>query len=258
MRYSHKHGLTIVELVVAISIAAAIILMISPLLINLISGFNRQSIEARNVQDVTTALSTINIDGQRNYKFLHTPDVDFTLIDDPTPLPEQSWSYTGGGTSDRILMLRLPATTRAYQDPGRELVYNSNTTNCSTFTGDPVTYTAIYYVEDSKLYKRTLLDPGQPTCTAPHQVTTCMSSCARKDILLAENVTSFSVDYYAEQNSNTPVSYTTLEEAGLDTIPSAKVTIEVSRPGPNDTTLTYRNSVRINVYPDLRVRSEDV
>lgn len=253
MLFKSKSGLTIVELIVAITLASIVILSFVPMLINIISGFSRQSLESRNVQTVTSALSVINSDAQRNYGFQDFPFLE--MDDESNAGTEAGVGFTGSGEGGRILFLTLPATTRPYQDVSRKLVHNSSTTDCDTFSGDIVTYTAMYYVEEGNLYKRTVMDPDQPVCDPPHQKTSCLDgSCDQKDILLAENVTRFSVDYYMNQSDSEPIDYEELEESGLDDVTSAKVTIEVSQQGRDDVVVSYQNSVRINLVPLMQTQ----
>lgn len=249
MHSNHK-GLTVVELIVAITLASLVIIAIIPSILGIVSGLNRQATETRVIAHVNTALSTIKLDSQRLYKLLNTTD----MTDSESPAPSTGWSFEGSNSNRRTLISRLPATTAAYQDKARQLVYEESKSNCSTYDGSPVTYNTIFYVDsDRTLYKRIAMNSDTAGCPGqtPYQKTTCRTCTGPKDIVVAENVSQFKVEYHLSQDSKSEVNYSSLISSGLDDIVSATITIEVSMNGPNNKTVSHKDSLRINIHPLL-------
>lgn len=251
MFYKIKSGFTIVEMIVAITLGGLVILSIAPSLLSIIGTLSQDANKNRVISEVNTALSTISSDAARNYSFLTKPNGD---LDTKAPAPsaeDGGWSYKGFNEDSRTLMLELPATTLPYTNPNRELVYNKLNSECTLYTGTPVTYTAIYYLNNSNLYKRTYMNQELEPCTAPFQKNSCMdSSCPLNDVLIAKNVSKFKVDYHDSRTATNIYPYSTIETSGLSDIPSATITLEITAPvSSSKGYITLSNKTRINVHP---------
>ena len=128
-----RRGFTAVELVVALAITSIVVLGMMPLLIGFFTSYSGQTQELKHVTQTQQALLTITNDLQRAADFLRVPDT----LDDKHPAPAwPGWYFQGRPGTDqdvnRTLILRMPATTAAYQNPSRQLVYNGNSADCAT------------------------------------------------------------------------------------------------------------------------------
>lgn len=202
-----RRGFTAVELVVALAITSIVVLGMMPLLIGFFTSYSGQTQELKHVTQTQQALLTITNDLQRAADFLRVPDT----LDDKHPAPAwPGWYFQGRPGTDqdvnRTLILRMPATTAAYQNSSRQLVYNGNSADCGTYAGTPVYYTVIYYTLNGSLYRRSVLNPNEPPCAGQriYQKTSCLGGCAEKDILILRDVSQFRVDYFTNPTAQDP------------------------------------------------------
>lgn len=201
--YTKKEGLTTIELVVAITIGALVLVALLPILLSLFSNQYRQLIKARQISEIHKAVIMLNTDLSRALTYLRSPEVS----DSSFPSPGSGWHFSGSGPNQRTLILQMAATTLPLQNNNRKLLQlGDNRDGCARGIVDTMTYSVVYYVKDSNLYRRTLM-PTLPTdkivCDdeAPHQKTTSFpgsTDSKPKDILVLKDIRTFGVNYYKE------------------------------------------------------------
>ena len=247
MRANTSSGLTIVELVIAIAISAIVLLGMMPLLTNLFQVAGSSIATAKQVNETQRAASIIASDMQITNSFLGKP----LSSDTKTPAPGGGWTFRGSSATARTLLLRMPATTAAYQNSTRQLVYNANTGSCFD-SARPLYNTVIYYLQSSTLYRRTLIDTSATPCPGQtiFQKTSCQSGggCSETDVTVATGVTQFVVDYYTVSNDKDPNTtiYNAATNIDAPTLhASAKVTLTTQRSysgKTNDSTVSIRET----------------
>lgn len=189
-------GVTIVEVVVAITLSTVVAIGLMPLLLHTFTGNTRASAEASLQHSADSALSVVSTNIARSQRFLTTPDHSNTT----SPAPS---GWTG---SDSVLIIRQAATTAAPQNPSRQPVYTGagGTNNCTTVR-TPVFINLVYYLHDRTLYQRTITPTLYGTCSnvGIFQKTSCLNCSDKpKDIALTKNVSDFSISYQPEDSES--------------------------------------------------------
>ena len=191
----NRYGFTVVELILVISISSVVIIGLVPTLVKFSSLQYGQILRAKQINDSHKAISVIDSDLERTIEFRRAPL--YNNIDYPAPL--RGWNYRGAGSSMRTLILTLPATTKPLQDKDRELsTIADKTENCGK-SDKPYKYNVVYYVHDSRLYRRSIVQPPEDKiiCKYPYESTTKFpDKGSPRDILLLNNVDRFEVNYH--------------------------------------------------------------
>jgi hypothetical protein len=133
----------------------------------------------------------------------------------------QSWYFN---TTPATLIVYQVALSNPYQSAARQVVYqNTSASGNSCAAGSielnpPVLTNLIYYIDSAKNLRRRVLvpDPVNPRCSSPFLAETCPTLSTRlqqntptssstvtcpADIILAEGVTAFTVNYYDTNGS---------------------------------------------------------
>ncbi len=202
MRHTLTKGFTVAELIIVMVVAGLLLPLIIGPLDDLYTSFIRSTKSVVQIGDAHGALRMLE------------DDISFATTLNPTrsvsaPLGANNdataWDWRGDGPDSRVIIITAYATTASRNDNSRTLAF---ATNCTT----PLTNTHIYFVDDGTLYRRTIAST-QPQCasTPIAQKTTCAagvtgSSCQGADAVIIRNVTKFSVDYYSDPSSPTPVA----------------------------------------------------
>jgi hypothetical protein len=157
-----------------------------------------------------------------------------------------AFTNTASGQPDRLI-IKSAATTKSPFDPTRELVYEGSG-SCSA--QNPVyTYTTVFFVSGSTLYKRTILPSSPAACTTPWQKPSCEESrvasntttCKTSDEKLLENVEDITISYY-----DTPSATTPLAASEADQATSVSIDIGVAKDVAGER-VEYSGSNRVNI-----------
>lgn len=238
----HNAGFTLVEVLV---IAPIVILVVATIVgfMTLLTGdslvTNQRSRLANSVQ---TALSSIEDDVRLSY----------SLLDSSTSLPSPQGPGGGSGTFNnnaQYLVLEMAATTANPQgSASRSLVYYANQPNACGLGEEHNTtldMQIIYFVENGTLYKRTYVPDytAGDLCAEPWQKNSCsesqvssVSRCIVADEIIAQDVSTFTLSYYA-----TPSSPTTSASAANAT--TVRTVIETSAEVAGKTA-TFNGAIR--------------
>lgn len=240
MQRTSTKGFTVPELLVAIVVSIIVIIGIMVVLVGLTQTGTSNIAATNQLREAQSAMSTIKQDLIYSTSFLIQPTI---VDDDITASPTGTWSHTGGGENKRTLILQQIATTKPYQDATKSLIYLESG-GCPVGHA-PVYTNIIYYLKDSTLYRRSLVPTavaGDPYCngvTTLAQTQTCTApgtpvDCTEKDVVIAEKVTSFNVDYYtnpadanpAVNGTSVPVAYDTaspIEQSTMSNFASIRI-----------------------------------
>lgn len=269
-------GLTVVELIIAITVLGVLIgVVIGPL-----GDFYTDSTGtlSKTTQDTDTrsVLRTIESDLSSSSGFLAT------LTPASTPLGSDDnlspWYYCGVGNSTctqttnyRVLIGTAYATDKPVTDGTRLPVFLQNGGSCDRSISNAVKNAYIYYAapDPSKantynLYRRTIVNTaGGSYCagTSPWQKQSCNPAkiaanpgpCQGADALILSNIASFTVDYYSSPGDTAPYADTynsaipaATREATLTASQSIKVTVGTTQ-NINGSTSKITSSIRISL-----------
>jgi len=221
-----QHGFTLVEMLI---IAPIVILVIGAFLTAII-GMTGEVIASRasnalsyNVQD---ALNRIEQDVKQSSGFLATttlPVAPPALLDSVQGYNDDITNFTNiGGTSGTSIILNMVATTGSPLSTTSGYVFLKNKPNpCATSQSNiPLTYTVVYFIKDSTLWRRTIMpdayaDTANTVCVTPYQQPSCSPTymdatatppfCKTNDIKLVEGLATsdFLVQYYSGEGATT-------------------------------------------------------
>lgn len=249
MRHSSRNnqdGITLVEILVVITILSTLIFLIFTVLFDFLKS--NYSIMGATVQtnDTRSALHMIESDVSTSIGFASEP-----TISDPISYAWRWTGYPSPSETSRVLITKNYATTKAKSDPTRELVF-SRASDCTA----GLVNNNIYYVHDSNLYRRTIVDPetaGGRCGSEPAQKQTCRAdqsnaACRAGEALIASNVTEFKVDYFAQPTDAAPIAnaYSTSTPYDISTVKTAVITLSTSARS-NGTTNSHSGNIRITV-----------
>lgn len=202
-----KHsGMTVIELVVAMSIATLIVTGMLAVITHIFTtrtNATRQMMVVKETQDV---IDSVTRDLRFTDSFLPSNDIaDAYASESPTP---GTWNFTGTERTDHLI-LKANATEADYRNPDNELLFVNllGSSDCPT-VNEYFMVNIIYYVnDDNELLRRTIAPQGENiACSGsnnnatPFQSQTCLSPsagthCTNRDILIASNVSDFSITY---------------------------------------------------------------
>ena len=174
----------------------------------------------------------------------------FLTTTGPLVAPQGSGNNTAAFTNvnsgqANTLIISSAATTKNPYDVSRQLVYTGSSP-CSS--SNPVySYTTVYFISGSSLYKRTILPASPAPCTTPWQKPSCEESrvasnpavCKASDEKLLDNVAGMTITYYDSASSTTPIPASQAEDAV-----SVSIQLESSKSVAGET-VNYTGSSRV-------------
>ena len=231
-----SRGFTVVEILVAITIAVIVLTGLFTLVINLVNVGNRSIDQSRQTNEIQAGLGVIRDDLRLTNNFLMT-----SSITDNSPAGT-AWNFRGSGASSRVLILKTLATSAYKTDTARLPTY-LDAGGCP-IGSQPAYNNILYYVRDGVLLRRVVVTPpvanmycaGQSnaqvrTCLAPGSVGE-PSNCVEKDVVIARDVTNFNIQYFTNPGDGTP--FATIYDTGtnqgqLDSLSTLQITISTRK-----------------------------
>jgi Tfp pilus assembly protein PilV len=252
-------GLTIVELLIALPVIIVVMTVILVFILTLLNDFS--SLRTRQTLSTAgqTALQQIESDVKLSSAFLTAVDTSSytdnygTAQTKTTGNNAASWSFTGSNANARTLILNTYATDKNPLDDTRSPVF-INQVGCSStqiYANDVLTNTVIYFIFNNTLYRRVLTQASPPaTCSSPFQVQSCPAvsnrpaNCIIDDTELLKNVSSFSISYYINSVSQSPIdAYSSPNANTLNNAMAVDITITTTQPA----TPPIINNVKLRV-----------
>ena len=246
-----QKGFTLVEAVISLTLMSVVVLVLFGFIFSTYNANNDADIQATAANDVQTALNRIEEDINLSKGF----DIAIAAPFSDSFGPDNAgaaWSHTGSSATSRALIIKGYATTTHPKNINKSPVY-INSYGCTTdlINSNPILETRIiYFVNNNKLYRRTLTDTTKTLCNPQYQKQTCASgysnaACLETDVLVLENVTNFSINYYASASSTTPIAaYTTpIAATILSNATTAEYTLGTTRVAAGNT-YSYQSMVR--------------
>jgi Tfp pilus assembly protein PilE len=229
-------GFTVVELAIVITIVPLLTMVFIMMLYTSVLESRRTSAQAVYDSRSQVAMDWIEHDIRYATSFAEAVDQTKYPSDTNNYSPGVQFAYTGQPTpnaSARSLILTLPATTGHQLSSSRNLIYLSSPNGCSTPSyNPPLLYTAVFFVKNSVLYKRTIPDTASTTCGGTvYQKLSCprsVAGCQVRDEIVAANVSQFMIDYYDASGSTTPLDVYN-DSSLLATAVAANVTLTLTQ-----------------------------
>lgn len=214
--YSNQRGFTVPEILVGLAIASVVLVGIMTLFVGLTNNSAATVKIADQIRNNNSAIATIEDDLRATRTFLATP----SLADSNasfSPVQPDGWVFNGTGSDARILILQTYATTGNPKEDNRQIVTRDDGLGGCPVGRFPVYNNVIYFLKDSNLYRRVLVEASVPpsttycgsnptdpaatifqkqTCANPTASTT--DNCAHLDVIVAKGITKFGVSYYQE------------------------------------------------------------
>lgn len=231
-----SRGVSLIEIAIVVTILPLIITAFILVLDKTMNDAHKLAKQAAYDSSNTLAMERLEHDIKLATGFGSTVSSPFS---DPYQ-PVGGWDYAGSGTSDRVLILSVPATTVRENATTRTTVYKDSASfNCSTeLAYNPIhTYRAIYFVDNSTLYKRFLTDTATATCNTQIQKQSCPVAdiaswpgiCQARDEVIATEVSGFSITYRQDNAGGAlPDQYSDSSAPGLAR--SVTITLTLSDP----------------------------
>lgn len=261
-----KSGFTLVELMVTMSAGSILLLVFYNSLMSSYIGATTADKRIHSTTDIKTALSVMDDDTVLATDFLTAVPAEYTDTYGPHRLGTtggEAWSYKGDSVNSRVLILRSLSTTQNSGGSSRHPVYiNTPSYNCSDkMASQPkLSYVTIYFVYQTKLYKRILTDKSQTLCPGQtqYQLQACPPdlrsswgpSCEANDAILATNVSKFNISYYQSgtvpDGTLVPGQYTSSDPNVLQLANVVTVTIEENFAGLSSPISITQSFARIN------------
>jgi prepilin-type N-terminal cleavage/methylation domain-containing protein len=230
-----RRGVTLIEITIVITILPLIITAFILVLDKTLG--DAKTVAAQSTYDITSSLAIDRMEDDVRASTAFNSSVSAPYSDPYQPVA--GWNYVGTGSTDRVMILSLPATTVRENATTRSVAYQDSATyDCATqLTLNPImTYRAIYFVNNATLYKRFLTDTTTPTCATQIQKQTCPSAsiaswpsiCKARDEVIAEDVLAFSVDYHQDRSADAlPNQYT--DTGALSIARAATITLKIGK-----------------------------
>jgi type II secretory pathway component PulJ len=210
-------GFTLVEMVVIMPIMIVAIAITITFILNVFISLSSKNTVVSQQLSAQSALFTIR------------DDIMFANFFEGELQPNESDPYAPRGPNtwhaktDNALMISEIAYTANRQNPDRTVVRVKDAPSpCTTAdytTNIPATNTLIYFVSGGKLYRRTIIPDQTKNCTTTFRIQSCPAANASPtcpaDIMLAEDVKTFSITYYSGKtgDADTPVTSSILSDA---------------------------------------------
>ncbi len=221
-----SRGFTVVELMLATSLSAVVVVVFVAMLFSAYQTSVRNNAILDMTSSIQVALSFIERDVRYSLSYgtgISTPFTDSNA-------PGGGWKHAGNpaGATNRTLILKSYATANNPFSPSRQSVFvNGGLTNpyipadallnCSTtppagslYLNPQLPYVTIYFISNGKLMRRILTDTSTTVCNGAvaYQKQSCPTGsgngCFVKDEIIASNVVEFSIDYYQQLDTPTP------------------------------------------------------
>ena len=174
----------------------------------------------------------------------------FLTTTGPLVAPQGSGNNTAAFTNvnsgqANTLIMSSVATTKNPYDVSRQPIYTGSSP-CSS--SNPVySYTTVYFISGSSLYKRTILPASPAPCTTPWQKPSCEESrvasnpavCKASDEKLLDNVAGMTITYYNSASSTSSIPASQAEDAV-----SVSIQLEASKSVAGET-VNYTGSSRV-------------
>lgn len=230
---SKTSGFTIVELIVAITVATIVTVSLFAVLVGLWNSTYGNINSTRQANQTQAVMSSIQEDLQNTNRYLIT-----SSIPDTKP-GGGNWDFRGASpmsSESRVLILETRATNKYKTDTTRNLVFRQ-AGGCPL--GNTIVYNNIvYFLKGSTLLRRTIVEPSGSYCSGQsiRQLRTCTTpgtpiSCQQNDVVVAENVASFSILYYTNPSDITPLSTaynSSSTQSTIDSIATITVSIKIA------------------------------
>jgi type II secretory pathway pseudopilin PulG len=271
-------GFTIVELVIAIPVILIVMVTIMGFLITLLNDFSVQRQRQSGSAASVTAVQQIESDIKLSSAFLRTVDQTFyTDYYGPNSTTTSStnkstdWKHNGSAANTsppyvRALILQTYATTANPLADNRSPVYIDSSPDGSAcgvtylYANQVLRNTIIYFVRDGTLFRRVLTIPNSVTkrcggANAAFQKQSCpadasskASNCVVNDTELLKNISEFSIDYYSNSISRSPITtaYSSTNPVILEGAAAVKITIKHKMDGSSQVNSISTIVTRLN------------
>ena len=265
--FSRKSGFTLVELVIVVIILGVLFPVLSTLFVNTYHDVYISDNKVKTSTAIMQALDYMTDTVQTSSSFqtgVSSPFTDAYGANNLGSSGAQAWTYKGTSSTNRVLITKNYATSINTLNTGRQPVFeNTPDFNCTTqmYYQPQLTYTVIYFVNNSTLYRRLLTDTTTSLCAgnSQQQKQTCPpyiasgswdSSCQANDEVLMTNVSGFSVDYYQISSGGTSTqidpTYASTDPTVLSAADYANVTLTASVRSGGATTTMMQRMAKVN------------
>ncbi len=271
MRYSatrSQRGFTLIEMMI---IAPVVILLIGAFVVFTVSltGSSLRLREQNTMSyDIQNALNTIEDDATLAMAFSSTTvsGTSGTSYSINTPQGNNNGSGATGvftASASGPLLVKSAATTTNPSVSNRSLVYyaqpDATCTSGTLVANDPYPVLYVYFVRSNTLWRRVILGTvnsgGYPAlCNGPAwQKASCDPSlvgsypsvCSTEDTQLLDNVSTFSINYYANAGDTNPMSISNYNWDDNSSPQGIAVTISTSK-NIAGATITQSRSLRVS------------
>lgn len=253
-------GVTIVELSIVVALIPLVIVGIVVILQLTLSDSKKVALQSTYDSEAGFSADWLEHDVRFASEFKSNIASPYT---DVYP-PAGGWKYQGSGPNNRVLILSSPASTSKQGNSTRVLSYKKdlrtvgvpfNCTNQLTYN-EILKYNSIYFVKDKTLYKRYITDTTSPLCNDQIQKQSCPSElraswspkCKASDEIIAENVTKFSVDYFAASGTNpainSPIEDQYSDPTSLNEAEAVEINFVITQPN-HANPISSNNTIRI-------------
>lgn len=255
-------GYTLIELVVAMSVALILLVFFSIAFVNAYHDtFTSKAVSQADV-GLQNAMDIIEKDVRYSIGFKPRNDAPFydSYGTGTSSLPSNYyWNYTGSGSDSRVLVLANYATNQRSESSTRQNIFtNTSQYDCATqMSYQPkLQYRVVYFVKDKVLYRRILTDTATALCPgqqAQAQKRSCPSEvfsgahtgCFARDEAIARNVSKFSVDYFNDGEAM-ETQYQTDGEEDITAADSVRITLSLTMEPSKITRSNTLNITRVN------------
>lgn len=226
MYRTKSSGFTIVELLLAVSLSAVVVVVFVAIIMTSFLRSGRNTVQLELNGNLQLALTDVERDIR--YSTVYSTGLPSPFSD--TNAPSGGWTHRGtpSDSNKRVLILKSNATTNNPYSPTRTPIYvngglvNPYVTqdpllNCSTtpplgtlYINPQLPYYVIYFVQNGNLYRRIITDTTTTVCNGAtqYQKQSCPTgtggTCTVKDEVIATDVVKFTVNYYQQTDDPTP------------------------------------------------------
>lgn len=241
---SGRSGFTLVEILAIVPIVILVIAVLVGFLVTITGDAMMVRERSSMVYTTQDALNQIEQDIRISSGFLATTG---TLT---SPQGSNGGTAAFSNPSEQLILTQY-ATVGSPNDASRSLAFYANRPNtCGNNHeyNETANSTIVYFLNGSDLHRRTIIDVSGTLCdftTADlWQVNTCAvepnkDRCVARDSVLASDVDNFSVSYFLQPNSLSPI----VSPASTNEASTADVSITISRDVANET-IEHTGSIR--------------
>lgn len=253
MRSSSPHnsssGFTLVEVAIIAPIVIIAISTIVTVIINLTGDVLASRAQSDMLYETQSALNQIEKDIKITGRFLAENNI---TIASPQGSNNGTDTFKNINSSYGTLLILKSLTTDTNEsifvtnsqngtDNQTQLIYKNSPNACGgqyKTLNEPYFSNVVYFISNGSLWRRTILDAASTPCQTPWQKPTCASSvngttCKALDSKLLSNVSSFSIEYYANPGDTNPINISetnnALRQAAMNPALAAKVTITTTQ-----------------------------